>query len=301
MKKPKVSVVIPVYKPDPEIFKKIKDMLKKQTVKAEVIENWNMPEAKSMNVGIRKAKGEIIVTLCADCVPENESWLEKLIKPLERKNVVATISDLYLPEEYWRKYPFLIKIFTLPDRKIRKPEMDARGCAYRKEDIKKAGLFNEDPKVIAIEAELAQNLEKIGKIVRSDVKVHHLHHFKSFKKVIQTFYVYSKANGMTLKKDGTKNGGFWHRHFWHRVIRAIPFLGFVSMLYRFPIKEYLHLLPIYMILAAPINHIVNVFGFWSGFLFKQKESSRNLEVLNKTKSLSRKDTIKSKNKLLIEE
>ena len=102
MKTPKISIVIYLYKPEKEIYELVKEMLKKQTIKAEIIESWNMPEAQSINTGIRRAKGEIIVVLAQDCVPENEFWLEKLVKPLENKNVSATnhtISLFKSPQE----------------------------------------------------------------------------------------------------------------------------------------------------------------------------------------------------------
>ena len=66
-----------------------------------------MPEARSMNTGIKKSKGDIIVTLSQDCVHEDKFWLEKLIKPLENKEVVATVSDLHIIEGYWKKRDFL--------------------------------------------------------------------------------------------------------------------------------------------------------------------------------------------------
>ena len=101
--KPRVSVVIPVYKPNPEIFKRVKEMLIKQTIKPEILEIWNNPEAVSMNKGIKKAKGEIVITLAQDCLPHGKDWLEKLISPLEDKNIVVSVSDLNLPEDFWRK------------------------------------------------------------------------------------------------------------------------------------------------------------------------------------------------------
>lgn len=276
--KPKISVVIPVYKPEEEVLKKIKEMLKKQTIEAEVIENWDMPEAQSTNTGIRKAKREIIVTLSQDCLPSDEKWLEKLTQPLiEDKNVVAVVSDLILPEWYWKKYPFLIRLLTIPDKRVRKPDMDVRGCAFRRKDLEKAGLFNEDPKVIAIEMDLYLNLRKMGKIVRSNTKIYHLHKYPNFRKIVTTLYDYSKSNGKVVKMYGTDNGAFWQR-----VIRALPFFGFASILYRYPIETHLKWLPLYLITAGAVNHVVNVFGFWEGFFF-DKESKRNTEVLEEQK------------------
>jgi len=264
-----VSIVIPVYKPDKEVFKKVKEALKNQTVKAEIIENWDMPEAKSMNTGIKKAKGKIIVTLAQDCVPENEFWLEKLIAPLKDKKIVATVSDLYLTEEYWKTYPFLTRILTLNERNIQYPEMDARACAYRKKDLMKLGIFNEDPKVIGIDGDLYIKLKNIGKIVRSGGKIFHLHPLTNPKK-IKMIYNYAEGSGKIVKAYGINDYSFWPR-----LLRAIPFLGLGSIFGRFPFKKYFYLLPIYLLIAVPINHVINVFGFWKGFFFSNRESKRN--------------------------
>ncbi len=270
---PKVSIVIPVYKPEKEVLDRIRNMIKKQTVKAELVENWNMPQSKSFNTGIKKSKGDIIVTLSQDCVPEDEFWLEKLIKPLENKEVVATVSDLHITKDYWERRSFLIRILTINDRKIRKPTMDAKACAYRKKDLEKIGLFNEDPKIIGIDADLYLKLKKIGKIVRANVKVFHLHKFDNFKKTIKTICNYSKSNGNFVKEYGLNNTGFCHR-----IARATPYLGFASMFYRFPLKEYSYFIPLYLCIA-PLEHVINVIFFWNGFFFN-KESERNIEVLN---------------------
>jgi len=272
MKKPQVSIVMPIYKPEKEVLEKIRDMLKKQTIKAEVVENWNMPEAKSTNTGIKKARGEVVVTLSADCVPENEFWLEKLIKPLENKEVSATISDLHLPEEYWKKYPFLTRIFTLSDRKDKKNGLDARACAYRKKDLMDVGLFDEDPKVIGIDVDLAVKLETKGKFVRPNIKVLHLHKSENFRDVIKKMYIYSEGNGKAVRQFNEKLG---KRGLWIRIVKAIPFLGMALSFIRYPYKKYFHLFPLYLILVVPSIHILTLAGFWKGF-FMDKESVRNI-------------------------
>ena len=270
MKTPKVSIVIPVYKPDEKVFEILKKRLKEQTIKAEVIENWNMPEAISMNTGIKKAKGEIVVILPQDAVPKSKYWLERLIKPLSDKKVIAVVSDLYLPEEHWRNYSFLIKILTLNERKKQFPKMDARGCAYRKKELVAAGMFDEDPKVIGIDTELYVKLKQKGKIVRSNEIVFHMHRYDSAKKIIKNLYTYSEGNGKAIRKYGRKAGAFFKR-----ISRAIPVWGVASIIYRFPWKRYFYLFPIYAVVAIPFIHIVNILGFWKGFFFPDKESDRN--------------------------
>ena len=280
MRKFKVSIVIPVYKPEEEIFKKVKEMLKKQTIKAEIVENWNMPEVKSINTGIKRANGDIIVTLAQDCIPENEFWLEKLVSPLKNKNVVATVSDLLLPEHYWKKYPFFLRIVTLNERNILHPSFDMRACAYRKKDLMDVGLINEDPKIIGVEIDTITRLKNKGKIVRANAIVFHVHNQKNFKDVIKKLYIYSEGNGKVVRKHskilrelGEPVGGFWLR-----IIRATPLLGIMFIVYRFPFKKYFYLFPFYAIIAILPIHLVNILGFWRGF-FVDRESMRNKEVL----------------------
>ncbi|MFH1711527.1 MAG: glycosyltransferase [Nanoarchaeota archaeon] len=260
----KVSIVIPVYKPDEEVLNKVREMLKKQTVRAEVVENWNMPEAKSMNTGIKKAKGDIIVTLDQDCVPENEFWLETLIKPLKNKKISATVSDLYLPEDYWKKYPFFTRVLTVSERVVKYSGMDARGCAYRRETLKKTGLFNENPDVIAIEADLYHNLKREGEICHPGCMIYHMHPFDNWKKM-KLDYKYSFSNGQIVRSEGLNAHVFFRK-----IMRGIPLLGLGSLFYRFQFKKYFYLFPFFAVFSI-VQHINCVYGFWRGFFsFKKK-------------------------------
>lgn len=262
MKNPKVSIVIPIFEPEKEVFEKLKEMLKRQTVKAEVVENWNMPEAKSMNTGIKKAKGEIIVILEQDCVPENETWLEKLIAPLENKNIAATGSYLLLSEERWKKYPLLLRLLIIKELKKEYPDMDIRACAYRKKDLIEVGLINEDVKAGA-DTDLYMKLKKRGEIVNAEVGVFHLHNQKSFRHALMRLYSYSEGNGKMVRKYKSRIYSFWVR-----ILRALPLFGLILIVYGFPFKKYSHLFPAYMATAALSNHLVNVVGFWRGFFSK---------------------------------
>jgi GT2 family glycosyltransferase len=269
----KVSIVIPVYKPNEKVLKKVREMIKKQTIKAELIETWNMPEAKSDNIGIRKSKGDIIITLSQDCIPENKYWLEKLIKPLEDKAIVISVSDLILPEYWWKEYPFLTRILTLKELSKRRSVMDARACAYRKKDLMKVGLFNEDPKVIGIDTDLYAKLRKLGKIVYPGCSIYHLHTLTN-KKTIHLIYNYSEANGKIVRIYGKSA-----KNFWLRILRATPLIGLISIIGLFPYKKikYWYLFLPFLI-ASLFEHSIWIYCFWKGFLFN-KESIRNKEVL----------------------
>ena len=245
---PKVSIVIPVYKPDERVFNLLKEKLKKQTIPVEIIEKWNNPEPVSMNLGIKEAKGEIIVILAQDCIPADEKYIEKLTKPLEDEKVVAVVSDLLLPYEEWKKRPFLSRMFTINDLKLRKPDMNLSSCAYRKRDLEKIGYINENISAIDVD----------------------------YKKTLKTFYNYSKYNGISVKENKIKEHGFIQK-----VLRAIPFLGFTSIYYRYPLKNYYYLILIHLLFGAVIEHVINVIGFWQGFLFGEEPGKRNKEALSK--------------------
>lgn len=273
MKNPKVSVVIPVYKPELAVFNELKEMLGKQTVKVELIEKWNNPEAVSMNLGIREAKGDIIVILAQDCVPSDEKYIENLIKPLEDPGVSASISDLQVKKSYWDKRPFLARMLTIKDLKRRKPRMNLSSCAYRKKDLEKTGLIDE--KVSAIDLDFYFKIIKLGKIENSGVLVYHLHPHRDNRKALKTFYDYYRFNGISIRERGLKDPSFMQK-----IVRAIPFLGLIPIYYVYPLKKYSYLLPLHLLFGGIMDHIINVFGFWHGFFGGDDEGSRNKEVLN---------------------
>lgn len=260
-----VSIVIPVYKPDEKIFFNVKTMLKKQTMKnIEIIENWNMPEAESMNAGIKRARGEIIVILAQDCVPENKFWLKKLIKPLEDKKVIASGSKLYLPKKHWKTYPLLTKALTINDLNTRSPFMDIRATAFRREDLFNIGLMKKNIGRMGLDGDAYFKLKKMGRIEHPNVRVLHLHKLGSFRDTVNLLYQYSRANGVIMRDQGMEG-----RAFFKRTLRAFPFFGVISVIYRFPFREHLYLLPV-QALFAPLQNIINVYGFWRGF-FKYKK------------------------------
>ena len=275
-RKQKVSVVIPVYKPDKEVFIRMKEMLKRQTIPVEIIEKWNNPEAVSMNLGIKEAKGDVIVILAQDCVPENKHFIEKIIKPLENPLVSAVVSDLLLPEEYWKKRPFFVRMFTINDLTIKKPAMNLSSCAYRKKDLEKIGYISEN--VSAIDMDFARKIRKIGKVERGNVIIYHLHPHYNYGKMLKTFYAYSRFNGIVIREDGVKDINNLQR-----LLRALPLVGFGSIYYRYPLIKF-YLIPLHFFTTGIIEHAVNLIGFWHGFLFGDEEGgSRNKEVLNESK------------------
>ena len=158
-----VSIIMPIYKPDKERLKEIDAAIKAQEFDGD-IEVIKVDEcaglAAQMNIGIKKAKYDIVVTLHQDCVPIGEKWLDMLVKPLERTDVVACTSDV-LDVETGTSYT---------------PLLDEKGCAYKRKALEKAGYFDE--KTFANSGEdmdLYLKLKKLGNIAYPHSVVQHFH------------------------------------------------------------------------------------------------------------------------------
>lgn len=258
-----IDIVIAVYNPPMNIFSRVKEMLKKQTIKNNVIEVWNMPEAVAVNTGIKKSKSSIVVNMCQDCVPEDEKWLERLIEPFKDPEVIATNSDTLLPYEYWKKYDLISKTLTIKEQKIIRSLFDARGCAFRRELLEEIGFISEDPNLMAIDTDIYMKIAGKGKIVYPGCKILHFHPLTAYKR-LRLEYTYPQASGAIFRLYWAKFPGWWKM-----LIRATPVLGILSILLAFPIFRAPLLFFIYLPLV-PLLHVFYLMGFWKGF-FRQKK------------------------------
>ncbi|MDH3324463.1 MAG: glycosyltransferase family 2 protein [Candidatus Peregrinibacteria bacterium] len=162
MKKNYVSIIIPKYKPKKEIFGKLKKYLKKRVKEFEIIEiEGTGGLANTYNNGIKKAKGDVVITLHQDCIPLEENSIEKLIKPFKDSSVVMAYSWI-LDDETGQKY------FPLPP--------DGKFVAYRKTALKKIGMFDEKTFFTGGEdVDIWLKLKKIGKITKVKTGIVHIH------------------------------------------------------------------------------------------------------------------------------
>lgn len=86
-----------------------------------VVKPYSSP--RTLNYGISKASGDIIVILNADATPASEDWLEKLLRGLDHDGVIATYgrqiprpnADIFERKELWTCY--------LPESRLQKAEV----------------------------------------------------------------------------------------------------------------------------------------------------------------------------------
>jgi GT2 family glycosyltransferase len=170
----KVSVVIPAYAASKTIAK-VLSALRNQTYKnyevividdaphkpcLDVVKKFkfvkyypnshNLGFAKTVNLGIRKSKGSIVIILHDDCIPQGKDWIKSLVKPLTDKNVAICSSQVILDYENmdWLNQSFAY-VYGLGSPKAQEggvveiTHAGAKCDAFKKETIAKFGGYDE--------------------------------------------------------------------------------------------------------------------------------------------------------------
>jgi len=180
--------------------KKVQDIIKKKGKKVRIIKNSsNLGLAGSLNRGIKEAKGEIIVTLLADCLPKDEKWLASLIKPFKDPRVVAVGSRVKNDNETFNKFNPLVKDLMQDRQGYLKP-LDEKGCAYRKHSLEKVGLFDSKHfKTAGEDFDMSYKMSKIGKVVKgNEPYVIHIHPL-NLEKVYRRSASYARGAGVLFR------------------------------------------------------------------------------------------------------
>ncbi len=193
-KKIKVSIIIPVYNPNKILLNKLLNFLKKN-VKNDteiLVINGKNGLANAYNKGIKKSKGEIVITIHSDCLPLEKDGINKLITPiLENEKIVLTNGLLY---DRWSNKKFFPEI---PDGKF---------TAYRKSSLKEVGFFNEKIFFTGGEdVDIYLKLKKIGRCVNVNTPILHDHPYYFGNKTIEKRKQNGSINGCLFRIWGFKN------------------------------------------------------------------------------------------------
>lgn len=154
-----------------------------------------IPEQR--NLGIKKAKGNIIVFIDANCIPQ-KNWIINLIRPLieEKENVVAglvkSISKKSIHDQTWIK----IKSKYLS-------ECGAANLAFNKNIIKKIGYFDEN-------FEAGEDIDFTWRIINKGYKIRYnknaivYHDWGNLKQEVKRAFGYGQARLRLYKKYPNK-------------------------------------------------------------------------------------------------
>ena len=217
---------------------------------------------KSINVGVKKAVGDIIVLLSAHCVPTNKNWLKNLIAPLANKEIVAC---------YGRQSPTstsknsdirdLLITFGLDKKiQIKDPFFHNANSAIRKNILRQIPFD-----------ETLSNIEDRDwgkKVIKNNYKIcyeplanvyhyHGIHHNNSEERVKSTVNVLKKIENINLKNFIPKTKKFKNLNF---IISIIFPNNFKESIYKNSLKN-------------TINFFNNVFNKQKIQIFKNSKNT----------------------------
>lgn len=201
-----------------------------------------IPEQR--NLGLKKAKGDIIVFIDADCIPQKE-WLVRLIKAIREENesIVAGYIEV-------KDYMTL----ELPKEKYIEHCGNAN-LAFKREVIKKIGYYDENLEV-AEDYDFCFRARKAGYKIRFFRGAIVFHSKENFVKNIKKGFVYGKGAIKLYRKH--PNNIKLNSHF----IFMLFYAGYILFL---PITFFFHYYPLLIMLPIiinikrnPIKEIVNL-------------------------------------------
>tara|TARA_B100001989_G_scaffold127257_1_gene89903 strand:+ start:1110 stop:2420 length:1311 start_codon:yes stop_codon:yes gene_type:complete len=184
------------------------NIVKKNFPKVKIInyKSKNFLPGKSLNLGIKKSKGNLIAMISGHCIPKNDKWLKNLVKNFKNSDVIACYgrqepSDISEPNDV-RDLTYLFGL----DKKIqtKDPFFHNANSMIRKSIWKKK---NFDESVKHIEDRLWASLVlKDGKkiVYEPDASVIHFHgvgHHGNLKRVSTISKILRKKNPKTKKKS----------------------------------------------------------------------------------------------------
>lgn len=267
MKPFNVSIVLPLFKPDREILKKVLTEIKRQKYpgKVEILEiDEGAGFSQQMNMGIRRAKHEIVIMLPQDCMPATRDWLANLVEPFRNQEVIATVSKVQLPDELWESMGIFAKALMMREKGTITSLLDGKGGTYRKKAMEKIGLFDEKAfRTAGEDFDTYVKFKRLGKIAYPNARIFHLHP-TAFVKRLRKDYQYANGYGALVRIYGNEMP-----HWYVGILKAFPVLGVLAFALTYPFKKGLSLYLPYL-LTTPLSHAFYIYGFWKGFLMKRQ-------------------------------
>ncbi len=190
-------------------------------IKTIIIKREDFDHGGTRNMAVSHAKGDILVFLTQDAVPEDKYFLENLIKPL-KDNGIAAVYGRQIPRAEARLTEKFARLFNYPDKPLVKGQNDIPGLgikafffsnvcsAVQREVFEKLGGFteklimNED---MLLASRLILNGYKIAYV--PDAKVFHSHDYSCLDQFKRYFDigVFLKNNFQPAEYAGTESEG----------------------------------------------------------------------------------------------
>ncbi len=226
---PKVTIIVPAYNEEKTIEICIQSLLNLTYPKnkyeiliidnnstdstANIIKKYNvryfkekkLGVASARNLGIKKAKGEIVAFIDADCAADKD-WLFHLVRGFSQNKKIAgvggdirALNPKNLIEKYAEVCLFHPKKHMI-DNKLQPPFLATANCAYKIELVKKASLF--DPSFRwCVDADLSWRIYFMGYKFLYKPKAIVFHEMpKTLTNLIKKYYLYGWWKAKLLSK-----------------------------------------------------------------------------------------------------
>jgi len=167
------------------------------------------------NTGIKNSSGEIVAFTDADCIIPKD-WVSKIVDNFRDSQVgcvggsVIRYYDSFLSHYSDESFIPVMRIFRKREvlDSVKPPQKYPAGCnmAFKREALKKVGLFDEGIKYGFDEDELVERICRKGykMVLDPNVLVRHKHR-PALKKLLKQNFNYGRGLGLMLRKMGIKS------------------------------------------------------------------------------------------------
>ena len=162
----------------------------------------------SFNFGVKSSKTSLVVLMHSDCVLQTAGELSKLTRPFIEKNndVIATYPTIVSLESVWQTYGFWEKCYFARQAGKGVAGLTTKfDCIRKKKYLDLGGIDVKNFGFGGFDADLHQSLAKIGKVVKSEAVITHLHFLgKGFSlgKLLDKQRVDSRTYGRCIRMRG---------------------------------------------------------------------------------------------------
>jgi glycosyltransferase involved in cell wall biosynthesis len=197
-----------------KIARSYERMTKKVKISVYVREK-NMGVGASYNLGAEKARAEWLVFINSDSTLPTNNEMRLLTKPMRiDPTIVASYSSIILPYSVWGKYNFWEKSLLATSVGKELPGFNAKFDCVNKHAFLSVGGFDDlnfghNIGIGGEDGDLHVRLGRIGKIVKSDARVVHLHYLRqdyTFDEWIKNRKLLARSYGRLLRVQGSNLG-----------------------------------------------------------------------------------------------
>lgn len=162
--------------------------------------------AEGYNLGWRAARSNLVFFMHSDCYPVADDAMVQMERWLERENALAVMPLIDIPQDDWEAMNFWDRVTSSQFRHAKPGHgLSGKFDLMRRDALEKIGGFDEKRFFSAAEdADMVEQVNRVGKLAASDVVVIHAHQHppaSRFVSVLRKQAQYGEGAGALLRKN----------------------------------------------------------------------------------------------------